>query len=149
VVRASIYTVSAADTSRRSDGFSVAYDVNESATVVGEAVVGQTSGGSRIYHAWVWNRGTMTDLHPAFGLTHGRAVEINASGSIVGHVANAYTSPLRAILWHRGNAIDLNDVIPQGLGWLLRSAEGINDRGQIVGFGTFGGETRAFLLTPR
>ncbi len=123
--------------------------MNESATVVGEAVVGQTGSGSSIYHAFVWSRGTMTDLHPAFGFTHSRAVEINASGSIVGHVASAYTSPVRAVLWQRGVAMDLNDLIPADSGWLLRSAEGINDRGQIVGFGTFEGQTRAFLLTPR
>jgi probable HAF family extracellular repeat protein len=30
----------------------------------------------------------------------------------------------------------------------LLSAEGINDRGQIVGYGSFDGQTRAFLLTP-
>lgn len=29
---------------------------------------------------------------------------------------------------------------------MLLSAEGINDQGQIIGFGTFNGQTRAFLL---
>ena len=39
-------------------------------------------------------------------------------------------------------------ALPAGSGWNLRSAEGINADGAIVGYGTFGGNTRAFLLTP-
>jgi len=33
-------------------------------------------------------------------------------------------------------AIGLNTLIAPGSGWNLRSAEGINDAGDIVGFGT-------------
>src|SRR6185503_7829555 len=40
------------------------------------------------------------------------------------------------------------DLIPQDSGWTLISARGINNQGQIVGFGTHNGQTRAFLLTP-
>jgi probable HAF family extracellular repeat protein len=44
---------------------------------------------------------------------------------------------------------DLNDLIPAGSGWVLREAHGINDSGQIAGFGTApDGEQHAFLLTP-
>ncbi|TVP53948.1 MAG: hypothetical protein EA351_14190, partial [Gemmatimonadales bacterium] len=32
--------------------------------------------------------------------------------------------------------------------WDLRAAMGINDRGQIVGYGLKDGQTRAFLLEP-
>jgi probable HAF family extracellular repeat protein len=39
--------------------------------------------------------------------------------------------------------------LPANSGWtLLTSAEGVNDHGQIVGFGTIDGRTRAFLMTP-
>lgn len=34
-------------------------------------------------------------------------------------------------------------------GWTLKSANGLNDLGEIVGTGTYNGATRAFLLTPQ
>jgi probable HAF family extracellular repeat protein len=44
--------------------------------------------------------------------------------------------------------IDLNNLIASGSGWVLTSAEAINDKGQIVGWGTLNGTSRAFLLDP-
>jgi probable HAF family extracellular repeat protein len=44
---------------------------------------------------------------------------------------------------------DLNSLIPAGSGWVLTSARGINDAGQIVGTGTISGVQHAFLLTPQ
>jgi len=43
---------------------------------------------------------------------------------------------------------DLNDLIPTGSGWELISAEAINNKGQITGYGTHNGVRHAFLLTP-
>jgi hypothetical protein len=43
---------------------------------------------------------------------------------------------------------DLNELLPAGSGWVLTSASGISDGGQIVGTGTLNGMTKAFLLTP-
>ena len=43
---------------------------------------------------------------------------------------------------------DLNNLIPVGSGWLLIKAYGINDAGQIVGYGTLSGTYHPFLLTP-
>ena len=43
---------------------------------------------------------------------------------------------------------DLNTLLPPNSGWVLQSAEFINDAGQIVGFGTFNGNFDWFLLTP-
>ncbi len=82
---------------------------------------------------------------------HGRAIDVNDSGMIVGYVARFDTAPSfggAAVMWHNGSIFDLNTLIAPGSGWRLLSAEGINDQGQIVGFGTFGGQTRAFVLTP-
>jgi probable HAF family extracellular repeat protein len=53
-----------------------------------------------------------------------------------------------AFLWQEGVMADLNDLIPTNSGWELSEAASINDAGQIVGSGTFQGQTRAFLLTP-
>jgi hypothetical protein len=43
---------------------------------------------------------------------------------------------------------DLNNQVTNLDGWVLQTAESINDSGQIVGYGTRDGNTRAFLLTP-
>ena len=43
---------------------------------------------------------------------------------------------------------DLNTVVASGTGWVLESAAGICDGGQIVGYGTLNGKRRAFLFTP-
>ena len=54
----------------------------------------------------------------------------------------------RSFLWIEETATDLADLIPVDAGWELGGANGINDAGQIVGWGRVGGATRAFLLTP-
>jgi len=44
---------------------------------------------------------------------------------------------------------DLNTLIPPGSPLFLKEAVGINDHGQIAGFGLLStGEARGFLLTP-
>ena len=60
---------------------------------------------------------------------------------------NRDLSDTRAALWRDGVAIDLNSRITAS-GWLLVSATGINDVGQIVGTALRGGVRRAYLLTP-
>jgi probable HAF family extracellular repeat protein len=54
----------------------------------------------------------------------------------------------RAVVWHGKGPVDLNTLIPENSGWLLECAQGINDAGEIVGFGTLHGSTHAFLAKP-
>ena len=44
--------------------------------------------------------------------------------------------------------LDLNSLVPIDSGWELNEAYAINGKGQIVGSGTFQGQTRAFRLDP-
>ncbi len=53
-----------------------------------------------------------------------------------------------AFLWQNGELFDLNNLLLPDTGWHLMRANDINSNGQIVGYGEFGGNTRAFLLTP-
>ena len=43
--------------------------------------------------------------------------------------------------------VDLNHLISPASGWVLTSANGLNDSGSIVGTGLVNGQQRAFLLT--
>ena len=57
----------------------------------------------------------------------------------------------RAFVWDKtGGMRDLNALIPPDSGWTLEVATGINDRGEIVGWGDHRGvENAGFLLRPR
>jgi probable HAF family extracellular repeat protein len=127
--------------------FSQAFQINDAGRAVGEAVVGATPGGTSILHPVLWQDGTRLGLG-TLGFTFGSALDINESGQVVGNLTNISGSPQAAFLWQAGVMTDLNSLIDPASGWVLRSAEAINDRGEIVGFGTFGGQTRAFLLSP-
>lgn len=82
------------------------------------------------------------------GIDYSLARDINNHGQIVGVGAK---NELRAVAWKDPtNLVDLNDVLDpiSGAGWKLTYASGVNDAGQIVGYGTLNGTMRGFLLTP-
>ncbi len=53
-----------------------------------------------------------------------------------------------AVLWDKGSIKNLNNLIPPKSGWVLYSAQDINDQGEIVGDGRINGSYHAYLLTP-
>jgi probable HAF family extracellular repeat protein len=57
----------------------------------------------------------------------------------------------RAALFTHGRVINLNDRLSETdrTSWTLRKATGINDNGEIVGWGEHGDVERAFVLRPR
>jgi probable HAF family extracellular repeat protein len=120
-------------------------------------VVGMTDLGSGASDPFVWvptapngTTGTMLDLRAYGG---GSANAINNSGAIVG-ASDPYGTGDHAILWQQDSSgtyhvSDLNNLIPTGTGWLLVSADAINDRGQIVVEARqASGPNHALLLTP-
>jgi RHS repeat-associated protein len=66
----------------------------------------------------------------------GRA--INSSGHVVGSVSDASrTYPQRAFIYTDATGLtDLNDFVDPASGWVLRSADAINDSDEIAGFAT-------------
>ena len=144
--------------------FSQAYGVNTNNVAVGSSSTGQTVGEligtsstTGITRGFVWNAGVMTELAPFNLYTpsnngtttnyHSVANDLNDAGLIVGNSQRISGSAAVATLWQNGIPIDLNTLIPAGSGWNLLNAESINDAGDIVGFGSFGGSNRAFMLT--
>jgi len=68
---------------------------------------------------------------------------------VVSNVGNPDSQPML-------NLIDLSSVLVGGNwipaaqdGWVLSRAVGVNPAGWVVGYGTKGGQTRAFLLLPK
>lgn len=89
-----------------------------------------------------------TDLGDLGGLSS-RSNDVNSAGQIVGASTMAGEAEMRAALFRVGQTpIDINELIDPLSGWILSEATAINERGEIVGYGRFNGEIRAFLATP-
>jgi len=110
-----------------------------------------------IEHAFKVQHGVTVDLGALPGLNSSQAFAVNAVVDTVGYSENGVIDPLlgipevRAVLWRDGKIIDLG-----ALGGNESQANGINNRGQIVGtyaneilddfsFYGFGTQTRAFI----
>jgi len=108
----------------------------------------QTASGD--WHSALWDESGITDLGNFGDDPFGCAWAINNRGQIVGFSGVDYidVSTAHALLWENGTMNNLQDQIPADSGWVLRQALGINDQGQIAGFGVHEGKIRAFLLTP-
>lgn len=118
--------------------------INEQGDVVGDSMRVMSGDEQAV---WWTASGQLVELG-AFGGPASSARDINNHGQIVGYALDGSLDP-RAFLWEAGGPIvDLNTVLPPDSGWVLLSANAINDAGQIVGEGTLNGEPRAFLLTP-
>jgi probable HAF family extracellular repeat protein len=127
--------------STEGDNYSLAHALNDKGQVVGESYLG--GGGGSIDHAFLWQSGAMTDLGN-LGSSWTIAHSINSAGIVVGE-GNTASGVDHAWVWQSGTMTDLNNLIPAGSGWVLSSANGINDNQQIVGDGTINGQQHAFL----
>jgi probable HAF family extracellular repeat protein len=123
--------------------YSKAYAINASAKIVGQAYLA----GNTQAHAFLFENGTMTDLD-TLGNAHSEALAINSTGVIVGDFDSNQGDVVapRAFIVVDGKMQDLNELIAPDSGWVLAIASGINDAGQIAGWGTLNGSQHAFYL---
>jgi probable HAF family extracellular repeat protein len=113
--------------------------INEAGQVVGATSVA----GRQSWYPFLWQDGRMQLLAPAHDQGPGDAVRINNTGDVIGIVFD--NTAIRSYLMRQGRLIG----IPQ-MGGPFLWAEGLNDRGQVVGMGEIDqAETaRAFLWNP-
>jgi probable HAF family extracellular repeat protein len=113
--------------------------INASGQIVGGS---GTAAGQQ--HAFLYSNGSMTDLGSLGGDAQANA--INTNGRVVGQSITATGSS--AFFWSAtAGMIDLNNLLPKNSGWQVSLASGINDAGQVVGFGLHNGQPRAYLMT--
>ncbi len=122
-------------------GFSAARAINDKGQSVG---VSNTTEGA---DAVLWSpTGQATVLQDVGGLGDSAADAINDKGQSVGY-SNTAGGGSDAVLWSpSGHATDLGAIL--GSAWSNTVARGINDAGQVTGYGTYNGKSEAFLLTP-
>lgn len=121
---------------------SVAYDVNDSGHVVGQ-LLDSTSDG------FFWTEEDGFQLTGSFGGNDTAALALNNHDHVVGYSRKSNRDQ-RAFIWGGGPALDLNTRIDPARGWRLETAEDINDRGDIVGFGrTATLHRQGFHLLPK
>lgn len=128
---------------------SAAAAINNAGTVVGYADTAfGVLPGVPLSAPTVWRNGVATSLGgPEF--SSGSAFAINNHELVVGRIDSAGGAQGRAFV-HDGKALVYLEQARgvAGTGWRLRDARGVNDRGQIVGWGVNGaGQERAFLMT--
>ena len=98
-------------------------------------------------HAFVWNKGVMTDLGTLPGDDYSNAKGISDAGQVVGEstkLEGDLPPTSRAFLWKKGVMVDLGTL--PGMTWGVANA--INARGQVVGAsgtGWPGSDAHAFL----
>lgn len=126
---------------------------NSSAMAINNA--GQVAGwsdisGNATYHATLWNGTSATDLG-TLG-TNSVATAINNLGEVVGYSSTLNNSAVHAFLWNGTSMTDLNSLLDsatESAGWVLNSANDINDYGWIVGsaYNSITGANHAYLLS--
>ena len=128
----------------------VALSVNNRGQVAGVSALN----GNATFHPFLWTRETgMQDLGVLRGDLVGASLGINNEGDVVGASISApglASGNPRAFLRHNGVMSDLNALVPSDSPLYLLTAFGINDSGEIAGFGvqTSTGDIHAFLATP-
>ena len=125
-----------------------ANSINDAGAVVGWACTGGPMTCDTT-HAFVWQRGTMSDLGVLASGGCSDARSVNSRMQIVGFSDDCAGNG-SAFLWEDGSLVDLNTlVIWNPSGAQLNIALDINERGEIAAQGVLpNGDLHAFLLIP-
>ncbi len=122
-----------------------AFAMNDNEQVVGTSDLP----GDNYQHAFLWQKGMMTDLGTLPGDVISVGCGINNRGQVAGVSQDANGND-HAYLWQNGVMTDLNSLIPPNSPLYLMHAFSINSAGEIVGFALqiSTGEIHAYLAIP-
>ena len=128
---------------------------NEQGAVVGMQAIHSATVGVPVQHAFAYTPEAgvvdLVDAMPWFN-HFSTAAAVNEQGLVVGYGARGDTWETFSFLHDltTGQLVDLASVLLPGTaaGWTNMYLVDVNDAGQIAGWGQFGGESRAFLLSP-
>ncbi|GET40292.1 hypothetical protein MiSe_51010 [Microseira wollei NIES-4236] len=130
---------------------SYATAINNYGQVIG---ISSIADGQRLAFLWDKNSG-MINLGALEGfdsngdiIKFSVATGINNYGQVIGSSLIA-GGRIRPFFWDKSSGISLLNDLVSAPGWILDSALDINNAGQIVGYGSYNGQTRGFLLTPK
>ena len=148
--QAFIYTNTISPLGTLGGDYSSAKGINDAGVVVGEST--EVTGGVTNLQAFIYRNGVMTSLRTqaaTLGADSSSASAINNLGQVVGYLGFG-PSVIQAFLFDGTNIANLNQFIPASSAFVsLASADGINDKGQIIGSGTLtNGDYHGYLLTP-
>lgn len=146
-------------------GYSFAAGINAAGQIAGYAQSFGADGTDTGTRAVIWDGTKVVDLgtlgqqtaadpktSTAFTFGYSSAAGLNLSGQAVGKSlafdADGETVGEHGFLYEDGKITDLNGMLEPGTDWVVVSANGINDAGQIAATATGSGGTRAVLLTP-
>src|SRR5262249_34830925 len=105
---------------------------------------GRTNG---VEHAFLLQGSLLSEIAVLPGGRNSYALGVDDAHLVV-VAATGSNGVLHAFLWQNGNLTNLNDLLPSGTGWELVEARGINNAGQIVGWGKVNNQEQGFLLSP-
>ena len=120
--------------------YSSAYAINNAGQIIGRS---RTADDAQL-NGFIYSGGVMTDLG-TLGGSSSAPYALNNLGQVVGQAEQSDGS-LRAFLWQAGTMTDLNTLLPTNSGWVLDSAQFINDSSRIVGTGTYNGQAQWFIF---
>jgi probable HAF family extracellular repeat protein len=124
------------------NGDSYANGINGAGQVVGDWSE------SGFHRGALFSGGVVYSLNPLPGHPSAHAAAINSTGRVVGYSQDS-AGKQHAVIWQSGGAVqDLTAQLAAGSGWILETATGINDAGQIVGEGLHNGVEHGYLFTP-
>jgi len=128
--------------------------LNDLGRAAGTASVPYGFYGNTTTHAVLWNGSRALDLGTLSANDNTSfAAGINNLGQVVGNSYNSDIGDLKPVLWNGSTGINVNSLLANSLvsaGWVLSSADDINNVGTIVGtaYNTLTGISGAYTLSP-